>query len=139
MRFVPDTNILISAFFWGGLPAKVLELAQRPDCTLVSSEGVLAELLAVLQREKFADRLQLINKTPAQFLQNYRALVEMVEVTPLPQPVCDDPDDDAVLACAISGGADVIVSGDDHLLRLDGYAGIQVIKPAEFLSRFKDQ
>ena len=138
MRFVADTNILISAFFWGGLPGQVLEIAQREDCTLVSSEVLLAELLTVLQREKFVERLQLINKTPAQFLQNYRALVEIVDSTPLPQPVCDDPDDDAVLACAIIGDADIIVSGDDHLLRLDGYAGIQIMKPISFLSQFKD-
>ncbi len=105
----------------------------------MSSEILLAELLTVLQREKFAERLRRINKTPVQFLQNYRALVEVVDVTSLPEPVCDDPDDDVVLACAISGAADIIVSGDDHLLRLDGYAGILIMKPAVFLSQFKDK
>ena len=138
MRFVVDTNILISAFFWGGVPGKVLDVAQRNDATLVTSEVLLTELLTVLQREKFAERLRRINRTPSQFLQNYRAMVEVVDVTPLAQPVCDDPDDDAILACAVSGVADVIVSGDDDLLRLKLYAAIPIIKPAQFLSQFNE-
>lgn len=80
---------------------------------IVSSESLVAELLRVLQREKFAERLQRMNRTPQQFSHNYRALVEIVDVLPLPQPVSDDPDDDWVLACAISEAADLIVSGDN--------------------------
>ena len=135
MRLVVDTNILISAFFWGGVPGRILEAARQERCIIVSSEFLLAELLTVLQKSKFAERLQQMNRTPQQFLQNYRALVEVVGVVPLPQPICDDPDDDNVLACAISGDADAIVSGDDDLLRLESYAGIPILKSAEFLER----
>ena len=49
--------------------------------------------------------------------------------------VSDDPDDDAILACAISGEADMVVSGDSDLLRLEVYAGIPVVTPAQFLER----
>ena len=135
MRFVPDSNILISAFFWGGVPGKILELTRRNDYTLLSSEALLDELLDVLRREKFAERLHRINKTPIQFLQDYRTLVEVVDVMPLPEPICDDPDDDAILACALSGEADVIVSGDNDLLRLKMVAGIPIMKPVQFLSQ----
>lgn len=134
MRFIVDTNILISAFFWGGTPGKVLEIAQRSNYTLISSEDLLLELLDVLQREKFAERLRRIGRTPSQFLQNFRALVDVIDVIPLPEPICDDPDDDAILACALSGDADVIVSGDDDLLRLKMYADIPIVTPTQFLS-----
>ena len=76
-----------------------------------------------------------MNRTSQQFLHNYRASVEVVDVLPLPQPISDDPDDDQVLACAISGAAQAIVSGDDDLLRLENYAGIAILTPFEFLDR----
>lgn len=135
MRFIVDTNILISAFFWGGVPRQVLEVAKRSDSTLIASEDLLAELLDVLEREKFAERLRLIHITPTEFLKKHRELVEVVAVNPLPQPVCDDPDDDMILACAVSGEADFIVSGDDDLLRLHMYENIPILKPAQFLSQ----
>jgi uncharacterized protein len=135
MRIVVDTNVLISAFFWGGLPGQVLDAARQEHCAIISSEPLLAELLLVLQRDKFTTHLRRMNRTPQQFLHNYRALVDIVEDIPLPQPVSDDPDDDHVLACAISGDADAIVSGDDDLLRLETYAAIPILKPAAFLER----
>ncbi len=137
MRIVVDTNILISAFFWGGLPAEIMEANRQSRCAIVTSEALLAELLLVLQRGKFAKHLQRMNRTPEQFLENYRSAVEVVDVVPLPQQVSDDPDDDRVLACAISGQADAIVSGDDDLLRLESFTGIPIMKPAEFLERLK--
>lgn len=60
MRVVADTNVLISAFFWGGLPADVVEANREGRCTIVTSEALLAELLLVLQRSKFSQHLQRI-------------------------------------------------------------------------------
>jgi putative PIN family toxin of toxin-antitoxin system len=137
MRIVVDTNVLISAFFWGGLPADVVEANREGRCTIVTSEALLAELLLVLQRDKFTKQLQRMNRTPQEFLHNYRADVEVVDVIPLAQPVSDDPDDDRVLACALSGKAEAIVSGDDDLLRLKSFSDIPVMRPAEFLEKLK--
>ncbi len=60
----------------------------------------------------------------------------MTHVT-LPDPIpiiCADPDDDKFLACAVAGEADVIVSGDSHLLTLGSHAGIPILTPAAFLA-----
>lgn len=46
-----------------------------------------------------------------------------------------DPDDDHVLACALAAHADLIVSGDSHLLELKGYQGIPIVSAAEALKR----
>ena len=46
-----------------------------------------------------------------------------------------DPDDDEVLACALAAKADLIVSGDSHLLNLKSYQGIEIVRPAEALKR----
>lgn len=60
-------------------------------------------------------------------------LAEMFDPPPLPQPICRDPDDDAVLAVASAANADLIVSGDDDLLSLKRYQGIDIITPAQAL------
>jgi predicted nucleic acid-binding protein len=49
------------------------------------------------------------------------------------EPVSADRDDDAFLACANAGGADVIVSGDRHLQDFTGWCGISVLSPRRFL------
>jgi predicted nucleic acid-binding protein len=46
--------------------------------------------------------------------------------------VADDPDDDRILECAVAGHADIIVSGDQHLLRLKSFRGISVVSPTDF-------
>jgi len=54
----------------------------------------------------------------------------------LPEPVCDDPDDDKFLACAIAGKCNVIVSGDKHVLKVSGYRGIEVVRPRKFVDEY---
>jgi len=55
----------------------------------------------------------------------------VIEAPPLPQPICRDPDDDAVLAVAIAANVDFIVSGDNDLLVLKRYQHIPIVTPAE--------
>ena len=50
--------------------------------------------------------------------------------------MCDDPDDDKFLACAVAAGVSCIVSGDKHLLRVSWYRGIEVLKPRAFVGRY---
>lgn len=57
MRFVIDTNLLVSAIISTGLPRQLLDAARAGEFELCTSEIVLAELLDVLGRGKFADRL----------------------------------------------------------------------------------
>lgn len=48
--------------------------------------------------------------------------------------VKDDPDDDNIIECAVEGKANMIVSGNNHLLELKEFEGIQILNPADFLS-----
>ena len=52
--------------------------------------------------------------------------------------IAADPSDDMVLACAVAGKADYIVSGDPHLLDLGEYEGIRIVSPAVFVSILAD-
>lgn len=65
----------------------------------------------------------------ARFLEILISTALLVEAPPLPKPVCEDPDDDKFIACALAGGAKVIASGDKHLLSVSGYAGIEILRP----------
>lgn len=57
-------------------------------------------------------------------------------VPPLAEIVCDDPDDNKFLACALASKSRAIVSGDKHLLKVSGYEGIEVLKPRDFLEKY---
>ena len=60
---------------------------------------------------------------------------EMITPSSLNETICDDPDDDKFIACAIACNCKIIVSGDKHLLRISGYKNIEVQKPREFIDR----
>ena len=53
MRLVLDTNVLVSAFLWNGIPGRLIELAGEKEIDLYTSRTLLAELSEVLHRKKF--------------------------------------------------------------------------------------
>ncbi len=138
MRVVADTNTVVSAFLWGGPPAAVLEAARAGRITLLSSAPLLDELADVLGRDKFASRIRQVGSPLAAMVSNYRALVTLVEPLPM-APASRDPDDDAVLACALAAQADLIVTRDRDLLTLGTFRQIRIVSSREALSAFPEQ
>jgi putative PIN family toxin of toxin-antitoxin system len=135
VRVVVDTNIALSGLLWHGAPRRVLEAARSEQIEIVSSAELIEELEEVLQRPKLAARLARTGSTPAELLAGYLALVVVIRVAPLAVPVSVDPDDDIVLACAVTARAAAIVSGDDDLLRLGVVEQIPILTAAELLDR----
>lgn len=66
---------------------------------------------------------------------DYIEAIELAEPLDVPSVVPNDPDDDHVLACALAAKADLIVSGDRHLLALNRYQNIPIVSPAEAVNR----
>jgi putative PIN family toxin of toxin-antitoxin system len=126
VRVVADTNTVVSAFLWGGTPADVLIAAREQRHSLFTSATLIAELEDVLAREKFAKRITQVGSTVADLLAGYRALAQLVR-TAVIAPVCRDPDDDHVLACALAADATLIVTRDKDLLTLDPFRSIRVL------------
>jgi putative PIN family toxin of toxin-antitoxin system len=132
VRTILDTNVLVSGIFFSGPPSRILTAWNQGALTLVASLEILEEYRRVSQelKRKFRDV-------------DIDAIIDLVVVSAeiyqphqLPSPVCDDPDDDKFIACAVSANVGIVVSGDRHLLQVSGYQGIQVMKPREFVDTF---
>ncbi len=132
MRVVADTNTVVSAFLWGGLPAAVLTAAREGRISLHTSPSLLAELEEVLAREKFAARITQAGSTVAQMVTGYRALATPVRPAMI-EPTTRDPDDDHVLACALGAQAALIVTRDGDLLELGTFRDIRILAAREAL------
>ena len=106
MRLVLDTNAAVSGLLWQGNPGKLLDAAQAGSLTIFASAPLLSELHGVLKRDKFAKHLQARGLEATQIFEGHAALTSVVVPAIIPPVIIDDPDDDAVLACAVAGQAD---------------------------------
>lgn len=130
LRVLLDTNILISAFQFGGTPFYVFEHALSKRVIGITSEELLAELLGVFRR-KFqldGDTMALVEK---KVRRSFRIVAPAISLD-----VLDDVDDNRVLEAAITGQCDYIVTGDKDLLRLKQYKDIVIVTATKFLKLF---
>ncbi|MGE5713854.1 MAG: putative toxin-antitoxin system toxin component, PIN family [Betaproteobacteria bacterium] len=126
MRLLLDTNVLIAAFVARGACSELFEHCARSHA-LVTSTALLAELETTLRR-KFGATVRDAHAVVA-LLQRK---VDLIDPRPLDRPVCRDPDDDKVLAAALSGRCNCIITGDKDLLVLESFKGIPIVTPMMF-------
>ena len=131
MRVVLDTNVVMSAIFFGGTPLKIVRAAFAKKLELVATRAVLAEYREVATRlhEQFPE----VNyRRPLAILESKLALVRPMV---LGTQICRDPDDDVFVACALGGKAKIICSGDSDLLSINGVRGLEIMRPTVFCRR----
>ena len=128
MRAVLDTNVIMSAVFFGGVPFDVLNAWHNGEFELVVSKAVMSEYREIAERMKA--------KFPAVAPEMWLSYIEdhatTIYAEPLAVQVCEDADDDVFLACASASNAKVVCSGDRHLLACNGWNGIDVLTPRMF-------
>lgn len=129
LRVVLDTNVYVSMFHYPQSPlGEIWRHAQCGTYELVISPAIVHELGHTLRHYfSWADEA-VRNRTKA-----LSRIAEIVTPKSVPHVIKDDPDDDHILACALAGRADLIVSGDRHLLKLKSYEGIGIVRPKDFL------
>lgn len=133
MRIVADTNTVLSGLLWQGPPRQIIDHARAGAITLHTSLVLLAELAEVIGRGKFTQRIQSAQLSAASLVADYQRLAVLVDPQPLSAPVSRDPDDDHVLACALTANASLIVSGDRDLLELGTFRDIRILGARETL------
>lgn len=126
MRLVLDTNVLLAAFISRGVCHELLEHCER-EHTLVGSEFILGEF-----EEKLVSKFDAPPSKGREAAALLRSRMELVDPVPLEAPVCRDPDDDWVLASAVAGTCECIVTGDEDLLSLGEYLGVRILAPNTF-------
>lgn len=130
-----DTNTVVSGLVWGGVPGQLIDSAVASKVHLIASLPLLDELQAVLFRKKFAGQFAAQETNAGILFEGYAALVQLVVPAEIGPVILADSDDDIVVATAVAGDADAIVSGDSHLLAIGEYRGIPIITPATAVRR----
>jgi len=126
VRVVLDTNVLVSALHFGGRPRRLLDDVLRGDHTLIMGPAILGELEAVL-----VETCGWASDRAAAVRAGLEAIAEVV--TPIEvSRVCRDPDDDQILAIAITGSAAALVTGDADLLALGAHGSVNISSVADF-------
>ena len=128
-RVTADSNIYVSALIWGGKPLKLLELALQGEIELAISPDIQNETLRILH-----DKFHLAAEEMAKAEGFLMKAARMVTPTERLNVVQWDPDDNAILECAVAAGSDTVVSGDTDLLRLGTLRGIKIQRLSEFLA-----
>lgn len=134
MKLVLDTNTVVSGLFWRQAPRLLMDAATEGRVELATSTVLIDELAEVIARAKFSRKLAEQNVTARVLLNRYATLARRVTPASIRRTVLDDADDDHVLACALAAQADLIVSGDAHLLNLKRYHGMPILAAAEALA-----
>ena len=129
MKVVFDTNIFISALVFPGSVAEkaIFKIIEGEDILLISKQ-ILKEILSVLSK-KFSGDKEAISRVAV----NLSEIAEMVNPTVRIRVLKDEPDN-RILECAVSGKADVVVSGDKKMLKLKEYEGVKIISLKEYLN-----
>ncbi|MCX7855477.1 MAG: putative toxin-antitoxin system toxin component, PIN family [Anaerolineae bacterium] len=136
MRVVLDTNVLVAFLLTRG-PAisSILDGWERGDFELLTSPALVAEVRRTLEKPALRERIRM--EAAAALLEALEKDASMTSGYLELSGVTPDPDDDAVISCAVEGDADYIVSRDMHLLQLGEYEGIQIVDPVEFVQRLR--
>jgi uncharacterized protein len=126
---VLDSNVYVSAFTHPqGPPSQVWRQALHGRYTLLISPAIVAEVARVLRVGFAWNDLRIIRR-----MKLLTRVAEIISPTITLHIIKDDPSDDRILECAVSGQADLIVSGDHHLTNLKSFRGIGIIRPADLL------
>jgi len=132
MRVVLDTNIIVSGYL-GGTVEGIIVAWKSSEFTLIVTEVIIDEYLSVLKRPKF--------KIEQVEIENFSALlIDKAEfVIPLEyiKTISNDDSDNKFLDAAVAGQANIIVSGDQHLLELKSFRNIEILNAKEFLEKLK--
>ncbi|NMG21881.1 putative toxin-antitoxin system toxin component, PIN family [Brasilonema bromeliae] len=135
MKVVVDVNVWISALLWGGVPDKVLILAEDKKITIFANDALFLELEMTLRRRKFQSKIQSLDLNVDDVINATKDVIQMCPDISVDAPQLRDSKDNKILAAAVAASAEVIITGDLDLLVLTEFNQIPILTPQDFLSR----
>lgn len=134
MRVVLDANIYISSLISSkGNPAKIINLWLSGEFDVVASQPILDEILRVTAYPRLLKKFSKIKENRIEFVNLIAEQCIFVEPSERLNVVTDDESDNRYVEAAVSGKAQCIVSGDEHLLSVKQHKGISILSPSAFL------
>ena len=133
-RVTLDSNVYLSGFVFGGKPKRVLEMAIDGEIEVAVSDPIIQEV-----RQHLLAKFGWPGPRVAEAVESIAEFATHVTPTETIDTVPTDPDDNRVLECAVTTGSQTNVTGDDDLLRLVGFRGIEIVTVANFLTRFSSR
>ena len=133
MKLVLDTNIFISAFYWGGNSQKIIDRVIEGIDELYISEEIINEISEVMARPKFKTE----RKTIDGYIKTIIKSGKIIKIEGKLKGICRDKDDDDKLECAIISNADFLITGDEDILILKNYENVKIITQKEYLDIIK--
>jgi len=130
MKLVLDTNIFVSAFYWGGNPKKIIDRIIEGTDELCISNEILDETAAIMAGPKFKTRPEIIER----YIRTIEKIGKKVFITGKIKGICRDKEDDDKIECGILSNADYLITGDNDLLVLGHFQQIKFITAKEYLS-----
>lgn len=134
---VLDSNVWVSAIIWGGKPARIINLAEQHSIVIAISEEMVDEIRRILSYDKLESIYTQAGITQTELLGKILSIARFVRPKSKVGVVKEDPSDNRVIECALAAKAGHIVSGNEHLLRMRSYAGIEIISVKGFLEEVK--
>lgn len=131
MNVVIDTNVVISGLFFGGYPRKVIESVIEDLCIAYASSSIIIEYNKVIQRIVIDKK----NQIDISLYDDYLAKIEIIP-SEAKVEISRDIDDNKFIECAMDSNSLYVISGDQDLLVIKEYKGIQIITAKEFCEMY---
>lgn len=132
---VLDTNTLVSAILVPhGIPARLLRAAYTREFACISSVPIVSEVLRTLGRSRVQRKYQVAAVDVERLRRFLQSGLVATPITVQVQGVATHPEDDLILATAVSARADYLVTGDRQLLKLGSYQGVHIVSARDFLA-----
>jgi putative PIN family toxin of toxin-antitoxin system len=117
---------------WGGKPAEVVKAAEDRRISIVVSEAIVEEVSRVLTYPKIRKVYQ-AERHREELIEAILKIVKFAQTTKKVNVVAEHPADNKFIECALASGADYVISGDKHLLKIGSYKKIKMLSVSEFL------
>ena len=131
MKILIDTNILISGLFFHGLPKKLLSEMDFEKFNVCVNKEIVSEYVEKIDKKFSKAKYVLDKELHEKFFSNLQKFEIKSDLK-----ICRDPDDDKFINCAIDAKAIYIVSGDNDLLTIKNFAGIEIVTAREFYDKY---